>query len=71
MKLGLTPYRKNTLIMCERRVLMRIFESKREEIMGGWRNLHNSELFNFRHVTCIEKMRNVYKILVRRREGPL
>jgi PAS domain-containing protein len=28
------------------RVLRRIFGSKREEVMGGWRNLHNEELHN-------------------------
>jgi hypothetical protein len=39
--------------------------------MVGWRKLHNRELFNLRHVTCIGEMRNMCKILVRRREGPL
>jgi len=28
----------------ENRVLKRIFESKREEVAGGWRRLHNEEL---------------------------
>jgi hypothetical protein len=27
-------------------VLRRIFESKRDEVIGGWRNLHNEELHN-------------------------
>jgi hypothetical protein len=31
----------------ENRVLRRIFESEREEMEGGWRKLHNDELYNF------------------------
>jgi hypothetical protein len=27
-------------------VLRRIFEPKRDEVRGGWRNLHNGELHN-------------------------
>jgi hypothetical protein len=27
------------------RVLRRIFGPKRDEIVGGWRNLHNEELY--------------------------
>jgi hypothetical protein len=30
----------------ENRVLRRIFELKRDELMGGWRKLHNEELCN-------------------------
>jgi hypothetical protein len=30
----------------ENRVLRRIFESKRDEVTGGWRKLHNEELHN-------------------------
>jgi hypothetical protein len=30
----------------ENRVLRRIFGSKRDEVMGGWRKLHNQELHN-------------------------
>jgi len=29
------------------RVLRRIFGSKREEVVGGWRSLHNEVLHNF------------------------
>jgi hypothetical protein len=28
-------------------VLRRIFGPKREEVVGGWRRLHNEELHNF------------------------
>ena len=30
--------------MFENRVLRRIFKPKREEVRGGWRNLHNEKL---------------------------
>jgi len=30
----------------ENRVLRKIFGSKREEVAGGWRRLHNEELHN-------------------------
>jgi hypothetical protein len=30
--------------VCENRVLRRIFGSKRNEVIGGWRKLHNEEL---------------------------
>jgi hypothetical protein len=34
------------LRMFENRVLRRIFESKGDEVTGGWRKLHNEELHN-------------------------
>jgi hypothetical protein len=33
--------------MFENRVLRRIFGPKRDEVVGGWRRLHNEELRNF------------------------
>jgi hypothetical protein len=30
----------------ENRVLSRLFEPKRDEIIGGWRKLHDDELHN-------------------------
>jgi hypothetical protein len=30
----------------ENRALRRIFGPNRDEIMGGWRKLHNEELYN-------------------------
>jgi hypothetical protein len=33
--------------------LRRIFGSKREEVTGNWRKLHNEELYNFSH--CQER----------------
>jgi hypothetical protein len=34
------------LRVCENRVLRRIFGPKSEEVVGGWRRLHNEELHN-------------------------
>jgi hypothetical protein len=31
----------------ENRVLRKIFGPKRDEVIGGWRKLHNEELLNF------------------------
>jgi hypothetical protein len=33
-------------VQFENRVLRRIFEPKRDEVTGGWRELHNEELHN-------------------------
>jgi hypothetical protein len=33
-------------MVSENRVLRRIFGPKREEVMGGWRRLHNEDLHN-------------------------
>jgi hypothetical protein len=35
---------EHRLRVFESRVLRRIFGPKREEVMGGWRRLHNEEL---------------------------
>jgi hypothetical protein len=32
--------------MLENRVLKIIFRPKRDEMIGGWRKLHNEELYN-------------------------
>jgi hypothetical protein len=40
----------------ENKMVRRIFESKRDEIMGGWRKLHIEELCNFYTSPCINKM---------------
>jgi hypothetical protein len=39
--------------LIENRVLRKRFGCKREEVVGGWRRLHNEELHNFntpRHI---------------------
>jgi hypothetical protein len=43
--LSLTLTEGHRLRVFENRVLRRIFESKRDEVTGGWRKLHNEELY--------------------------
>jgi hypothetical protein len=43
---SLTLREEHRLRVFEKRVLRRIFESKRDEVTGGWRKLHNEELHN-------------------------
>jgi hypothetical protein len=43
-KFGLTLREEHGLRVFENRVLRRIFGSKRDEVMGDWRKLHNEEL---------------------------
>jgi hypothetical protein len=43
---SLTLREKHRLRVFENRVLLRIFGSKRDEVTGGWRKLHNEELHN-------------------------
>jgi hypothetical protein len=40
----------------ENRVLRRIFGPKRDEVTGGWRNLHNEELHNLYSSPSIIRM---------------
>jgi hypothetical protein len=40
----------------EKRVLRRIFGSKRDEVTGGWRKLHNAELHNLNSSPSIIRM---------------
>jgi hypothetical protein len=40
----------------ENRVLRRIFGPKRDEVMGGWRKLHNEELHNLYSSPSIIRM---------------
>jgi hypothetical protein len=47
----------------ENRVLRRIFGAKREEVVGGWRRLHNEELHNL--YTSL----NVIRVIKSRRVG--
>jgi hypothetical protein len=46
----------------DNRVLRRIFGSKREEVVGGWRRLHNEELHNIHslpHIIRVMKSSNM------------
>jgi hypothetical protein len=38
--------KKHRLRVFENRVLRRLLELKRDEMIGGWRKLHNEELHN-------------------------
>jgi hypothetical protein len=42
--------------MFENRVLRRIFGPKRDEVTGGWRKLHNEELYNLYSSPSIIRM---------------
>jgi hypothetical protein len=65
------------LRLFEHRVLRRIFGPTREEVVGGWRRLHNEELHNLYDSPNIirvikarmRKGRNAFKILGRKPEG--
>jgi hypothetical protein len=43
---SLTLRKEHRLRVFDNRVLKRIFGLKRDEVMGGWRKLHNEELHN-------------------------
>jgi hypothetical protein len=43
---SLTLREEHRLRVFENRVLRRMFGSKRDEVTGGWRKLHNEELHN-------------------------
>jgi hypothetical protein len=43
----LTLREEHRLRMFENRVLRRIFGPKRDEVKGGWRKLHNEELYKY------------------------
>jgi hypothetical protein len=50
---SLTVREEHKLRVFENRVLRRIFGSKRDQVMGGWRKLHNEELHNLYSSTSI------------------
>jgi hypothetical protein len=86
MKLGLLTLREeHRPRVFENRVLRRILGSKRDEVKGGWRKLHNEELHNVYSSPIIirmiksrrmrwvcstnEEKRNIYRILVGKPEA--
>jgi hypothetical protein len=52
----LTLREAHRLRVFENRMLRRIFGSKREEVTGGWRKLHNEELYNLYSSLSIIRM---------------
>ena len=85
VKFGLSRWeRNNRLRVFENKILRKIFGSKRDEITGEWRTLHNVELHALhsspniirnlksswaRHVARMEQSRNAYRVLVGKPEG--
>jgi hypothetical protein len=47
---------EHRLRVSEKKVLRRIFGPKRDEIIGGWRKLHNEELHNLYFSPNINRM---------------
>jgi hypothetical protein len=52
---SLTLREEHRLRVFENRVPRRIFRPKRDEVKGGWRNLHHEELQNL-HFSSIIRM---------------
>jgi hypothetical protein len=50
---SLTLREEHRLKVFENRVLRRIFDLKRDEVMGVWRKLHNEELHNLSSLSYI------------------
>jgi hypothetical protein len=53
---SLTLKEEHSLKVLENRVMRRISETKRDEIMGGRRKMHNEELHNFYSLPSIIRM---------------
>jgi hypothetical protein len=53
----------------ENRVLRRIFGSKRDEMTGGWRELHNEELHNLHFSPSIIRMIKLRRMKCSTNEG--
>jgi hypothetical protein len=55
---SVTLRKEHRLRVFENKVLRRMFEPKREEVVGGWRKLHNEELHNLyahmQEMSCIQ-----------------
>jgi hypothetical protein len=77
---SLTLREEQRLRVFENKVLRRIFGTKRDEVTGCWRKLHNEELRNLYliksrrmswagHVARMGAKRNAYSILVGKPEG--
>jgi hypothetical protein len=53
---SLTLREEHKLRVFENRVLRKIFEPKRDEVIGGWRKLHNEGLHNMYSSPSIIRM---------------
>jgi hypothetical protein len=62
VKLGLLHYERNRDRVFENNLLRKIFGSKRDDVMGGWRKLHNEELhdlYSLRSIIIIIRLRKM------------
>jgi hypothetical protein len=57
--LALSYWEEHRLRVFGNRVLGRIFGSKRDEVTGGWRKLHNEKLHNLSSIIRIIKSRRM------------
>jgi hypothetical protein len=55
---ALTLREEHRLRVFENRLLRRIFGPKRDEMVGGWRKVHNEELHNLYSSPSIIRMMN-------------
>jgi hypothetical protein len=53
---SLTLWEEHRLKVFEKRMLRRIFGSKRDEVIGGWRKLHHEQLHNLYSSSNITRM---------------
>jgi hypothetical protein len=53
---------EHRLRVFENRVLRRIFGTKRGEVTGGWRKVHNEELHNFYSSPSVIRMMKLKKM---------
>jgi hypothetical protein len=60
---SLTLREERRVRVFHKRVLRRIFRTKRDEVMGDWRKLHNEELHN------LYSWRNIIQMFKSRRMG--
>jgi hypothetical protein len=54
---SLTLKEEHTLRVRENRVVMRKFRVKRDELIGGWRKLHNEEFHNLYSSPSVMRIR--------------
>jgi hypothetical protein len=54
---SLTLREEHTLRVFENRVLRRIFGPKKDEVTGGWRQLHNEKFHNFSSPSIIRMIK--------------
>jgi hypothetical protein len=56
---SLTLRQEHRLRVFKKRVLKKIFGSKRDEVTGGWRKLHNEELYDLYSFACACALKHI------------